>query len=170
MAKAITAHKQRRESYWQKLKTDDSQSPRPDVGAIYFGDWAPDPWMEAVHGANWTEWQLPINAQPRYPGHHQPNLPLETKGWGPNHLPFDRQHSRRRCAEGLHELLCDVQSGVRRSRDVAVATTDGRLATPGADRNKRAAEVDLEGAEDDGVDSRRGEQQRSHWRCPARIA
>ena len=23
---------------------------RPDVGAIYFGDWSPDPWMEVVHG------------------------------------------------------------------------------------------------------------------------
>ena len=34
VAKAITAHKQRRESYWQKLKTDDKSS-RPDVGAIY---------------------------------------------------------------------------------------------------------------------------------------
>jgi hypothetical protein len=116
VAKAITAHKQRRESYWaaaatqtQQLKTDDddpaddddggggkqqwatasSAAVRPDVGAIYFGDWAPDPWMEALHGANWTEWQLPLNAQPRYPGHFQPNLPIDAKGWGPTHPESD---------------------------------------------------------------------------------
>eukprot|EP01050_Picozoa_sp_SAG11_P017930 SAG11_NODE_2641_length_3139_cov_12.838487_2_plen_359_part_00 len=99
VAKAITAHKQRRESYWKQielgLKTDDRMSeapvvdPRPDVGAIYFGDWAPDPWMQAIHGTNWTEWSLPINAQPRYPGHLQPNLPISTQGWGPTHPESD---------------------------------------------------------------------------------
>jgi hypothetical protein len=62
---------------------------KADVGAIYFGDWAPNPWMEAMHGANWTEWVLPVNAQPRYPGHHQPNLPITTKGWGPKHPESD---------------------------------------------------------------------------------
>ena len=65
---------------------------RPDVGAIYFGDWSPDPWMEVVHGVNWTEWQLPINAQPRYPGHFQPNLPIEAKGWGPGHPESDPEN------------------------------------------------------------------------------
>ena len=70
----------------EKLETDETRS---DVGAIYFGDWAPDPWMEAMHGTNWTEWQLPIHAQPRYPGHFQPNLPLETAGWGPAHPESD---------------------------------------------------------------------------------
>jgi hypothetical protein len=60
-----------------------------DVGAIYFGDWAPDPWMESIHGTNWTEWSLPLNAQPRYPGHHQPNLPINAKGWGPEHPESD---------------------------------------------------------------------------------
>jgi hypothetical protein len=26
------------------------------VGAIFFGDWHPDPQHEALHGENWTEW------------------------------------------------------------------------------------------------------------------
>ena len=30
-----------------------------------------------VHHRNWTEYQLPIHATPRFPGHLQPNLPLE---------------------------------------------------------------------------------------------
>ena len=33
--------------------------------------------MSAVHGANWTEYQLPIHATPRFSGHLQPNIPLE---------------------------------------------------------------------------------------------
>lgn len=102
VAKAITAHKVRRESYWEQvksgLKTDDNMvekpvvEPRPHVGAIYFGDWAPDPWMQAIHGTNWTEWSLPINAQPRYPGHLQPNLPTNDKGWGPTHPESDPEN------------------------------------------------------------------------------
>jgi hypothetical protein len=62
------------------LKTDDASSSEPLVAAIYFGDWHVDPQMSALHGPNWTEWQLPIHAQPRYPGHLQPNLPLEQVG------------------------------------------------------------------------------------------
>eukprot|EP00730_Choanoeca_flexa_P013777 TRINITY_DN5699_c0_g1_i1.p1 TRINITY_DN5699_c0_g1~~TRINITY_DN5699_c0_g1_i1.p1 ORF type:complete len:418 (+),score=66.87 TRINITY_DN5699_c0_g1_i1:103-1356(+) len=46
------------------------------VGAIYFGDWHVDPHMEAYHTLNWTEYDLVINAQPRFPGHIQPNIPL----------------------------------------------------------------------------------------------
>eukprot|EP01052_Picozoa_sp_SAG31_P043399 SAG31_NODE_7215_length_1753_cov_1.231560_2_plen_400_part_01 len=68
------------------MKTDDRDGAlKQDVGAIYFGDWHPDPWMQAMHGTNWTEWVLPINAQPRYPGHLQPNLPLNAEGWGPGY-------------------------------------------------------------------------------------
>lgn len=62
---------------------------KPAVGAIYFGDWAPDPWMELMHGKGWTEWALPMNAQPRYPGHAQPNLPIDAPGWGPSHPESD---------------------------------------------------------------------------------
>ena len=52
-----------------------------DVGAIYFGDWHADPWNEKQHGAGWTEWGLVVNAQPRWPGHAQPNKPLTAQGW-----------------------------------------------------------------------------------------
>ena len=51
-----------------------------DVGAIYFGDWHVNEDMAAVHGPGWTEWELVVNAKPRYANHSQPNLPLETPG------------------------------------------------------------------------------------------
>lgn len=38
--------------------------------------------MEAYHGSNWTEWNVVTNAQPRYAGHQQPNLPLTAPGFG----------------------------------------------------------------------------------------
>ena len=50
--------------------------PDPLVAAIYFGDWHVNPQMSAVHGPNWTEYQLPIHAGPRFPGHLQPNIPV----------------------------------------------------------------------------------------------
>ena len=54
----------------------------PLLAAIYFGDWHVDAQMSAVHGANWTEWSLPQRATPRFPGHVQPNLPLEDEANG----------------------------------------------------------------------------------------
>jgi hypothetical protein len=55
-------------------------------GAIYFGDWHVDPVMEALHGTNWTEWNLVVKATPRFPNHLQPNLPLDNvTGFGPSH-------------------------------------------------------------------------------------
>ena len=63
------------------------QQQRPLVSAFYFGDWHVDPQMSALHkDANWTEFQLAVNAQPRYPGHRQPNLPLHApeQGMGVN--------------------------------------------------------------------------------------
>jgi hypothetical protein len=55
---------------------------RPLLAAIYFGDWHVDPQMSAVHGASWTEWELPLRATPRFPGHVQPNLPLSDAAHG----------------------------------------------------------------------------------------
>ena len=49
----------------------------PLVGALYFGDWHVDPQMSALHGKNWTEWQLVSRATPRWRGHMQPNVPLD---------------------------------------------------------------------------------------------
>ena len=63
---------------------------RPDVGAIYFGDWSPDPWMELVHGTTGTEWQrqstlsLAIQATS--------SLPIDAKGWGPAHPESDPEN------------------------------------------------------------------------------
>ena len=48
------------------------------VGAFYYGPWHVDPTNEMLHGKNWTEWNLVKSAQPRFPGHLQPNVPL----WG----------------------------------------------------------------------------------------
>ena len=60
-----------------------------DVGAIYFGDWHVDPYSEKQHGPGWTEWGLVLNAQPRYPGHLQPNIPFSAPGWGVNSSEAD---------------------------------------------------------------------------------
>ena len=61
-------------------------SSTPLLGAFYFGDWHVDPQMSALHGGNWTEFSLVPNALPRFPGHLQPNVPLEApdKGFGVN--------------------------------------------------------------------------------------
>ncbi len=48
------------------------------VAAYYFGDYHPDERNFAEHGPGWTEWNLVKSATPRFPGHHQPRIPL----WG----------------------------------------------------------------------------------------
>jgi hypothetical protein len=53
---------------------------RPTIGAIYFGDWHVDVQHAELHGPNWTEWQLPIRATPRYP--HFIHHPI------PTHIPL----------------------------------------------------------------------------------
>lgn len=50
----------------------------PQVGCYYFPNYHVDPRNEAVHGPNWTEWELVKYATPRFPGHGQPKVPL----WG----------------------------------------------------------------------------------------
>jgi hypothetical protein len=57
---------------------------KPTVGAIYFGDWHVNQQHAELHGPGWTEWELPLNAKPRYPGHLQPNVPLAAPGFGVN--------------------------------------------------------------------------------------
>jgi hypothetical protein len=61
-----------------------AKAEKPLVGAIYFGDWHVNEQHQEIHGTNWTEWEIPINAKPRYPGHLQPNIPLEADGFGMN--------------------------------------------------------------------------------------
>ncbi|MBM4090193.1 MAG: hypothetical protein FJ276_12345 [Planctomycetes bacterium] len=49
------------------------------VACYYFGNYHPgDPRNDRVKGKGWSEWELVKAARPRFPGHHQPNVPL----WG----------------------------------------------------------------------------------------
>ena len=49
------------------------------VACYYFGNYHPgDPRNEKNKGPGWSEWELVKAARPRFPGHHQPNVPL----WG----------------------------------------------------------------------------------------
>ena len=49
------------------------------VAAYYFGNYHPgDSRNVKTKGKDWSEWELVKAAKPRFPGHHQPNVPL----WG----------------------------------------------------------------------------------------
>lgn len=49
------------------------------VASYYFPNYHPGDARNAVRkGKGWSEWELVKAAKPRFPGHHQPNLPL----WG----------------------------------------------------------------------------------------
>lgn len=49
-----------------------------EIGVYYFPNYHRDSRNEQVHGQGWTEWELVKDAQPRFPGHPQPKVPL----WG----------------------------------------------------------------------------------------
>lgn len=49
---------------------------RPTVLAYYFPDWHTDPRNNAWFGQGWNEWGLLQDAQPRFPGHRQPRVPV----------------------------------------------------------------------------------------------
>jgi len=56
-----------------------ASGPRITVVSYYFGNYHPgDPRNEKSKGKGWSEWELVKAARPRFPGHHQPNVPL----WG----------------------------------------------------------------------------------------
>jgi hypothetical protein len=48
------------------------------IACYYFPNYHADPRNEAVHGPDWSEWELVKRAEPRFPGHRQPRVPL----WG----------------------------------------------------------------------------------------
>ncbi|MCX7006688.1 MAG: glycoside hydrolase family 99-like domain-containing protein [Kiritimatiellaeota bacterium] len=49
------------------------------VASYYFGNYHPgDARNSLTKGLTWSEWELVKAAKPRFPGHHQPNVPL----WG----------------------------------------------------------------------------------------
>jgi hypothetical protein len=49
-----------------------------EIAVYYFPNYHRDARNERLHGAGWTEWELVKRAEPRFPGHRQPNVPL----WG----------------------------------------------------------------------------------------
>ena len=53
-------------------------TPKYQVGAYYFPGFHPDPRVSEDHGPGWTEWELLKRAEPKFPGHRQPKVPL----WG----------------------------------------------------------------------------------------
>jgi hypothetical protein len=48
------------------------------VAAFVYDPWSSAPEVFGSHGPNWTEWELVRRAEPRFPGHQQPHVPL----WG----------------------------------------------------------------------------------------
>ena len=49
------------------------------VGCYYFPNFhIGDERNSAYHGSSWSEWELVKHAQPRFPGHKQPKIPV----WG----------------------------------------------------------------------------------------
>ncbi|QHI70783.1 glycosyltransferase WbsX family protein [Tichowtungia aerotolerans] len=49
-----------------------------DVAVYYFPNYHRDARNETLHGPGWSEWDLVKRAEPRFPGHEQPKVPL----WG----------------------------------------------------------------------------------------
>ena len=48
------------------------------IAVYYFPNYHLDPRNAQVHGPGWSEWELVKRAEPRFPGHRQPKVPL----WG----------------------------------------------------------------------------------------
>ncbi|MBS1369998.1 MAG: hypothetical protein HPZ91_08610 [Lentisphaeria bacterium] len=49
----------------------------PETGCYYFPNYhRSEPRNAAVHGEGWCEWELVRAMTPRYPGHHQPKVPV----------------------------------------------------------------------------------------------
>jgi Glycosyltransferase WbsX len=55
-----------------------TSTPKYQIGAYYFPGFHPDPRVSEDHGPGWTEWELLKRAEPKFPGHRQPKVPL----WG----------------------------------------------------------------------------------------
>ncbi|MFH0796775.1 MAG: glycoside hydrolase family 99-like domain-containing protein [Candidatus Omnitrophota bacterium] len=51
---------------------------KPEVVAIYFPSWHANDHYQAWYGKGFSEWELVKTAQPLYPGHRQPKVPV----WG----------------------------------------------------------------------------------------
>ena len=62
-----------------EAKTNPTAARPITVASYYFGNYHPgDARNTKMKGKDWSEWELVKAAKPRFPGHHQPNVPL----WG----------------------------------------------------------------------------------------
>jgi len=61
-----------------RLLAEEPSSASCKVAAYYFGNYHQDERNIKAHGPAWTEWNLVKAAEPRFPGHRQPRIPL----WG----------------------------------------------------------------------------------------
>ena len=80
--------------------------PGYQIGAYYFPNFHPDPRNALAHGPNWTEWELLKRAEPRFPGHRQPKVPL----WGYQDESDPTVMARKIAAaadHGLHHFIFD---------------------------------------------------------------
>jgi len=49
----------------------------PVIAAYVYPGWHPCPERDKAFPPGWSEWDLVLSAQPHFPGHRQPNLPLD---------------------------------------------------------------------------------------------
>lgn len=68
--------------FFISCKSGNKTNSNPDkmtVAAYYFASYHTDDSRNIINkGSGWSEWELVKAAQPRFPGHHQPNVPA----WG----------------------------------------------------------------------------------------
>ncbi|MEM0965358.1 MAG: glycoside hydrolase family 99-like domain-containing protein [Verrucomicrobiota bacterium] len=71
-----------------------------EVAVYYFPNFHSDPRNRALHGENWTEWELVRRAEPRFDGHMLPNLPA----WGETDEADPRQMEQKIGAAADHGI------------------------------------------------------------------
>jgi hypothetical protein len=74
------------------------------VVTYYFPQYHPDPRNEAIHEPGWSEWQIVKRAQPRFPGHLQPRVPL----WGYQDEADPAVFSQKIAAAADHGIDCFI--------------------------------------------------------------
>ncbi len=87
-----------------RLASADEPSPagRPfQVACYYFPNYHPnDARNQKLKGPGWSEWELVKAAKPRFPGHHQPNVPL----WGYTDESDPKQMAQKIAAAADHGI------------------------------------------------------------------
>jgi hypothetical protein len=70
----------------------------PEVAAIVYPGFHPDPHFSAWYGPGWTEWELVKKRTPLYEGHHQPKVPEwgyfdeSDPAWGAKQIDLAADH------------------------------------------------------------------------------